>query len=507
MAGGTAPSDTATRRGHQTLRRRVIKLGTLALALMVGTIGIGLALDIAAAVNGFHANAQIIVLNAEQELLTGMLDQEVGVFGYASTGRPELLQPYQPGRTRADQSLRQLERGLAGGPHGPLLARVLADVRAWEGWAEATRQGVAGPTSVASPEILNEGRDLFARFRTGDTALHRALAADLDRSAANATRAGVVSGVGTGIGLSLTSVLVVVLVARIVRLALGPVVRLAATARRIAAGAQVDIPYRDGEDEIAELARALAAWQDAAAERAVLLMEDITARRQQMEQAARIQRQLLPQTAPQLDGYDLAGTCLPAQDVAGDFYDWTAGAGGYLDLTLADVMGKGIGPALVMATLHALLRAAPPRLSPSERVAFVARLLPLALLQDGLFVTLFHGRVDLRSGTLRYVDAGHGYCAVRRAGGEVEALGDHSLPLGVVPDQAFAEGTVRLAPGDMLVVHSDGLVETGSGTIRTGELAPELAGAAGSSEAVERLVRRLPRQPDDDVTVIVLHRQ
>src|SRR5438093_9460604 len=99
----------------------------------------------------------------------------------------------------------------------------------------------------------------------------------------------------------------------------------------------------------------------------VLILEDITARKQQVERAVQIQRALLPKERPLLDGYELAAACIPAQDVGGDFYDWVGPQGGQLDLTVADVMGKGVGAALVMATLRAALRSAPHELSPAAR--------------------------------------------------------------------------------------------------------------------------------------------
>src|SRR5207253_4685472 len=136
--------------------------------------------------------------------------------------------------------------------------------------------------------------------------------------------------------------------------------------------------------------------------------EDISERRQQTERAAQIQRELLPQTTPLIEGYDLAGACRPAQDVAGDFYDWSLSEDGrYLDLTVADVMGKGLGAGLVMATVRAVLRAAPAELGPAARVQLTGEFLAGGVGDEGLFVTLFHARLNLATGRLRYVDAGH----------------------------------------------------------------------------------------------------
>src|SRR5205823_12916236 len=197
-------------------------------------------------------------------------------------------------------------------------------------------------------------------------------------------------------------------------------------------------------------------------------VDDISERKQQLERAAKIQRELLPQTTPVLEGYDLAGACRPALDVAGDFYDWTLSEDGrQLDVTVADVMGKGLGSGLVMATVRAVLRAASPALGLADRVRLAGEFLPWGAEEDGLFVTVFQGRLDLATGVLRYVDAGHGYGVVRRAGGELVHLRERSLPLGIWPEQEFVEATARLEPGDTLIVHSDGLVEVGE---QTGDL-------------------------------------
>src|SRR5205807_4358856 len=123
----------------------------------------------------------------------------------------------------------------------------------------------------------------------------------------------------------------------------------------------------------------------------------------------------------------------PAQDVSGDFYDWVQFDAGILDVTVADVMGKGMAAALVMAALRTALRAAGPAPAPGERACVAAEAMALGMETDGLFVTLFHARVDLASGTVRYVDAGHGHWVVRRAGGELFHPGSTSPPLFVTP--------------------------------------------------------------------------
>jgi serine phosphatase RsbU (regulator of sigma subunit) len=197
---------------------------------------------------------------------------------------------------------------------------------------------------------------------------------------------------------------------------------------------------------------------------------------------------------------------VPAEEVGGDFFDWRLTEDGQLDLTVADVMGKGIAAALMMATVRAALRAASPHLGPAERIQIAAESMTLDTDETGLFVTLFHGRLDPRTGILRYVDAGHGHCRIRRPDGTLVMLPAHSLPLGVLHSEQFRDGQVTLQPGDMLVVHSDGLVETGDQTLDLRAFAGEMEQATGAGDLVRRLVHEASKEQHDDLTVVVLRR-
>jgi serine phosphatase RsbU (regulator of sigma subunit) len=170
-------------------------------------------------------------------------------------------------------------------------------------------------------------------------------------------------------------------------------------------------------------------------------------------------------------------------------------------------MGKGIGAALVMATLRASLRSAAVELGPAERLRLAAaESAALGRDEEGLFVTVFQARLRPDTGELSYVDAGHGYCAIRKVNGELVPLKEHSLPVWVRSDEDFREGHTVLQPGEMLVVHSDGLVELGDETTSLGEYSAELDRASDAEEAVTGLLGRMPARLPDDVTVMVLRR-
>jgi PAS domain S-box-containing protein len=239
----------------------------------------------------------------------------------------------------------------------------------------------------------------------------------------------------------------------------------------------------------------------------VSIIEDIADRREQARRAVHVQRQLLPLFAPRIAGYEIAGACLPAEDVSGDFYDWLVLPAGDVDVVVADVMGKGVGAALIMAVLRTALRSAAPGVGPAGRVRIAAESIAVGVTEEGLFVTLFYARLNPASGHLRYVDAGHGYCGIRKPSGEIAPLAVRSLPVGVRRDEDFEEGEAWLDPGDTLVVHSDGLVESEARTRTLDEFEPEFRRSGDAAEMVRRLIATVAGRQSDDVTVALIRRR
>ena len=143
---------------------------------------------------------------------------------------------------------------------------------------------------------------------------------------------------------------------------------------------------------------------------------------------------------------------------------------------------------------------------PAERLRVAAESTALGGDEEGLFVTVFQARLRPSTGELRYVDAGHGYCAIRKVDGELVPLSQGSLPVWVEAEEEFQEGHAVLEPGEMLVVHSDGLVELGDEPTSLEAYLPDLERAADAQEAVTRLLGRMPAHLPDDVTVLVLRR-
>ena len=147
----------------------------------------------------------------------------------------------------------------------------------------------------------------------------------------------------------------------------------------------------------------------------------------------------------------------------------------------------------------------------SDSVRSVADLTTGDLERADAFLTLFHARLDLDTGLLTYVDAGHGLMLVVSRDGVVKLPGTNSLPLGVLPDQRYAESRARLRPGDSLVAFSDGVLDIHPELdARDREMEAAAAALLKGAESIEEMAERLTTNPDlqagDDVAVVVLRR-
>lgn len=230
----------------------------------------------------------------------------------------------------------------------------------------------------------------------------------------------------------------------------------------------------------------------------------------QLEFAAEVQAKLLPQSAPSLAGFEVAARCQPAQQVAGDFYDWQSLPDGRFSVTLGDVMGKGLAAAMLMTTVRASLRAAVIEHRPADALQQAADALYQDLAGSDSYVTLFHAQLDLQNRRLCYVDCGHGHVFLRRASGIVEELLPRGLPVGILAGEGFQEGCLSLNAGDALILYSDGLIDAFPDQPPVvSELSELLAAATGAGDMVARLFALVPNQDflPDDLTVLVLRCQ
>lgn len=199
----------------------------------------------------------------------------------------------------------------------------------------------------------------------------------------------------------------------------------------------------------------------------VLLLElaDRVVMKRDLEIARDIQAWLLPGAPLQLPGYQIAYATRPANTVAGDYYDviLRPGATGSDDRVLfvvADVAGKSIPAAMLMATFQASLRTL--STTSSSLLDLVTNLNRYACTnsQGGVrFTTVFFAELDPATGGLVYVNAGHNAPLLRSASGSIEHLSTGGLPIGILADTVYEAATATLSPGDWLVIFTDGVVE------------------------------------------------
>lgn len=213
-------------------------------------------------------------------------------------------------------------------------------------------------------------------------------------------------------------------------------------------------------EEDLELVTALASVAAAKIENARLLEESLEKRRMEedMRVAAEIQRSMLPKVSPTIPGYDVAAGTEPCRAVGGDYFDFHV-TRDRLTFVLGDVSGKGTGAALIMTILRAAVR--DHWLDEHLGTALVdMNNLVTQNVPANKYVTFFLGRLDLRTGSLEYVNAGHNAPILSRVSGSVERLETGGMVLGLFEDVPYEIGFARLEPRDRLVVFTDGFTET-----------------------------------------------
>jgi serine phosphatase RsbU (regulator of sigma subunit) len=279
-----------------------------------------------------------------------------------------------------------------------------------------------------------------------------------------------------------------------------------------------DFGYRVAPRERDQLGALALAFNDMAGRLQGLLEEraNLQAVERELAIARDVQARLFPEHTPYAPFLEAAGVCLPARTVSGDYYDYIEGTGGF-DAVVADVSGKGISAALLMASLHSALRSLylkTERAATSDLGEVVTRLNQHLhqYIEPTRFVTLFLARYR-GDGRLLYCNAGHNPAALVRDG-RVEWLSQGGLMLGPFPDLVYEPAAVSVQPGDVVCIYTDGVTEAeGPNGEQFGEerLAAVLreAHAARPREVLAAIQDRLrawrgEREPGDDVTLVVL---
>ncbi len=185
--------------------------------------------------------------------------------------------------------------------------------------------------------------------------------------------------------------------------------------------------------------------------------------RQQLERdlelAHRIQAGLLPECPPKLAGFDIAVSHRASQAVGGDYYDFVALGSKTTLLVIADVEGKGVASALVMANLQATLRALATHVQSVERLVAGINQMILADTRERKFLSMFAGLLDHETRRLDYVNAGHVPPAVVRSSSQAVYLSEGGILIGAFPDITYKRGSVQLESGDIFVGCTDGITE------------------------------------------------
>ncbi|MHB8771052.1 MAG: SpoIIE family protein phosphatase [Syntrophales bacterium] len=271
-------------------------------------------------------------------------------------------------------------------------------------------------------------------------------------------------------GFAILFLLIVLISGTITR----PLRTLTAKAAEIARG-NLDVEVSDaaGGDEVGELSRSFANMKAALKEYIADLAETTAAKERyesELKIARTIQMSFLPKTFPPFPEhaeFDIYATLVPAKEVGGDLYDFFLLDGDHLFFSIGDVSGKGVPAALFMAAAKTLMKGtASHDLSPAEVLVKVNR--ELCLENDSLmFVTVFCGILNFRSGEVRYSNAGHNPPLILRAGRQPEWL---TLPegflLGVREDSRYETRQILLAPDDTLLLYTDGVTEAMNGDKR-----------------------------------------
>lgn len=236
---------------------------------------------------------------------------------------------------------------------------------------------------------------------------------------------------------------------------------------------------------------------------------------QELKVARLIQQTLLPQSLPTLDGWGVSAYYQPARAVGGDFYDFIYFPDGRIGFVVADVTDKGVPAALVMATTRTLLRAAAERLEAPGAVLARTNDVLVQEIPPKMFVTCFYAVLNPATGHLRYANAGHDVPYRYTADGVVE-LRATGMPLGLMPGMDYDEKEATLAPGEYVLLYSDGLVEAHNpkremfGFPRLQEL---MATHANGDTLKDFLLDQLATftgpgwEQEDDVTLVTLQRE
>jgi len=232
--------------------------------------------------------------------------------------------------------------------------------------------------------------------------------------------------------------------------------------------------------------------------------------------ARKIQQKLFPASSPACPGFDIYGLSRPAAATGGDYFDYIPMLDGNVGIVIGDVTGHGLGPALLMSATRAYLRALALTYPAVAEILSRANTALTTDIGDDRFVTLMLARLDPRSRSFSYCNAGHPSAYILDSAGTVKStLDSTSLPLGIEPNGQFPpEKDILLDPGDLVLLLTDGIMEAmaPAGSLFGIERTLEVV-RANRHRAAKEIVQALAREVDeftqfqrqlDDITAIVI---
>jgi sigma-B regulation protein RsbU (phosphoserine phosphatase) len=354
---------------------------------------------------------------------------------------------------------------------------------------------------IVSLDMLDEDREspdaessrLFASFSTRPSLLNRRLFSPLGELGGAAATALLVVGT-VFLVIEFGSLVTGIILTRTITTAVDDLYR---ATQHVQAGDltfRVRVPHRD---QLAALGDSFNSMMHSVS----TLIEE-QRQRQRLENelsiAHEVQQQLFPRALPRLPGVELEAVCRPARVVSGDYYDFIRITPTHLAIALADISGKGISAALLMASVQAALRSDvlryregqpgynPSQLNTAEIVSHLNRHLYRNTSEEH-YATFFFAVYDTETRCLNYTNAGH-LAPLYISGSRVERLETGGMVVGLFNNVPFAQGTIEIDPGGLLIAYSDGLIE------------PE--NVYGEEFGTERLIEVAMRNQDDSPHVI-----
>ena len=381
-------------------------------------------------------------------------------------------------------------------------------------------------TGIVSLDMLDpdskpadaEPSRLFASFSTRPSLLNRRLFSPLGELGGAAATALLVVG-AVFLVIEFASLMTGIVLTRTITTAVDGLYRATQHVQAGDLSFRVRVPHRD---QLAALGDSFNSMMQSVSS----LIEE-QRQRQRLENelsiAHEVQQQLFPHTLPKLPGVELEAVCRPARVVSGDYYDFIRITPTHLGIALADISGKGISAALLMASLQAALRSdvlryregqagySPLQLNTAEIVSHLNRHL-YRNTSDERYATVFFAVYDTETRRLKYTNAGH-LPPVYISGSRVERLETGGMVVGLFNDVPFAQGTIEIDPGGLLIAYSDGLIEPENvygeefGTERLIEVARHDQDASPHiiADAMMRAAEEWSGSPEqaDDMTVVV----